>query len=523
MNSPPIPSSLRHRDADPTVLADRSGVITYVNQRFMECYGWSAKIVGTSLTRIIPAHFHDSHNMGFSRFLVTGRSRIANHPMEAPVRRGDGRLALAEHLIVVEKIQGEWVIGASLKPRDLHSTLPDSCFSGAAGPAVATLDEVRTTMGKMEIALGEVEDAIVWTDPHGIVNWCNAAFDRLTRRPHMDIIGARITEILPLKSEGRPVGPHAHPLARALGNDCRHTEYELDRPGPPVVLEINGAQFLLTAAERAVILAMRDMSRRKQMEASLRASRRRMEDELNVAHEIQMNLMPRRFPEGPEFRLHAAIHPAREVGGDFYDVYFIDPEQLCICVGDVSGKGVPAALFMALAKTLVRDRAEGRMALVDVVRQVNRTISNDNPSHMFVSLFLAVLEIPTGKLTYVNAGHNPPLLRRMDGVLQKMDSPHGPVLGASEHSRYADASVMLGGGDIVLLYTDGLTEAMNAKGELFSEKRLTRLVSQQPPSPQDLTRSVLQAVNTFQNGTPPSDDITLLALEYRRYPLAYDI
>jgi sigma-B regulation protein RsbU (phosphoserine phosphatase) len=142
---------------------------------------------------------------------------------------------------------------------------------------------------------------------------------------------------------------------------------------------------------------------------------------------------------------------------------------------------------------------------------------------MFVSLFLAVLDIPTGKLTYVNAGHNPPLLRRMDGTLQKVDRPHGPVLGGAEDSRYEDGSVVLGGGDTLLLYTDGLTEAMNARGELFAEQRLARLVSEPHPSPQNLTRSVLQAVHTFQNGTPPSDDITLLALEYRRYPLAYDI
>ena len=519
-----IPTSLQPYVNDPIVLADRKGMITYVNQPFMDCYGWKVDLVGASLTRIIPSHFHDSHNMGFSRFLVTGRSRIAEHPMEAPVRRGDGELALSEHLIVVEKIAGEWVVGARLKPVRPHTTKADSRTPAASASPTAALDEIRTTMGKMEIALSEVGDAIAWTDQHGIVNWCNGAFDRLTQMPHLEIIGSRITEILPLTLEGRPVGPDQHPLARTLGNDCRHTEYVLDRPGPAIVLEINGAQFSLSAAERYVILAIRDITRRKQMEESLRASRKRMQDELNVAHDIQMSLLPRRFPERAEIDLYAAIQPAREVGGDFYDFFFITPSHLSIGVGDVSGKGVPAALFMAMTKTLVRNRVQGQTHTADVIQQANRIMCAENPSHMFVSLFLAVLDLHTGRLTYTNAGHNPPLLKRADGHLLRLDDRNGPVMGISRDSFYSEATLTLQEGDTLLVFTDGVTEAVDAKQRLFSEKRLTRLVSETgDASPETLVKAVLATVNAYQEGVSPADDMTLLGLQFHGHPFVYDI
>ena len=515
--------SLKEMESAPVVLADQKGVITYVNRSFRDAYGWTTEVIGSSLTRIIPAHFHDSHNMGFSRFLVTGRSRIAAHPMEAPVRRGDGTTVMAEHLILVAKVQGEWVMGARLTPLGASAAKGEG-IPWPKAPVSEALDEIRTTMGKMEIALGEVEDAIVWTDQHGIVNWCNDAFDRLTGIPHMDIIGSRLADILPLEQAGRRVGPDQYPVARALGNDCTRTEYALDRKERSVVLEINGAPFSMTAVERYVILAMRDITRRKQMEETLRASRKRMADELKLAREIQMSLLPRRFPQRPEIDLYAAIQPAREVGGDFYDFYFITPSHFSVGVGDVSGKGVPAALFTALAKTLVRNRVQGQTRTAEVIQGANRILCADNPSHMFASFFLAVLDIPTGRLTYTNAGHNPPLLKRADGRLHKLDERSGPVMGATAGSRYTESTLTLQTGDTLLVYTDGVTEAADAKQRLFSERRLKRLLSEAGDlSSEAMVRAVLEAVKTFQEGEPPADDMTLLALRYRGNPVSYDI
>lgn len=515
--------SLRKVESVPVVLADRRGAITYVNQCFLDSFGWTRDVIGCSLTLIIPAPFHDSHNMGFSRFLVTGRSRIAEHPMEAPVRRGDGETAIAEHLILVEKIDGEWVVGARLKPVE-GATIKTAPISSPLSYVSEALDEIRTTMGKMEIALGEVEDAIVWTDQHGVVNWCNEAFDRLAGMPHLEIIGSRLADILPLKRAGRRVGPDQYPLARALGNDGTHTDYTLDRAGRRMVLEINGAPFSLTASERYVVLAMRDITRRKEMEESLRASRKRIEDELKVAHDIQMSLLPRRYPERPEIGLFAAIQPAREVGGDFYDFYFINPSYLVIAVGDVSGKGVPAALFMAMTKTLVRNRVQGQTRTADVVQRANRLMCADNPSHMFVSLFLAVLDIHTGRLIYTNAGHNPPLVKRAGGRLLRLDQRNGPVMGASETACFTESELMLQVGDTLLVYTDGVTEATDGRQRLFSEARLTRLLSEDGDlSPEALVQSVLDAVYAYQQGASPTDDLTLLALRYWGNSFNYDI
>ena len=515
--------SLKGIESAPVVLADQKGVITYANRCFLDTYGWTADVIGSSLTRIIPAHFHDSHNMGFSRFLVTGRSRIAAHPMEAPVRRGDGTTVMAEHVILVGKIHGTWVMGARLTPLGAL-TAKGGTRPLSKAPISEALDEIRTTMGKMEIALNEVEDAIVWTDQQSIVNWCNGAFDRLADLPHMDIIGSCLADILPLKRAGRRVGPAQYPVARALGNDCTRTEYTLDRKERPVVLEINGAPFALTAAERYVILAMRDITRRKQMERTLRASRKRMADELKLAHEIQMSLLPRRFPQRPEIDVYAAIQPAREVGGDFYDFYFITPSHFSIGVGDVSGKGVPAALFTAMTKTLVRNRVQGQTRTADVVQRANRIMCADNPSHMFLSLFIAVLDIHTGRLTYTNAGHNPPLLKRAGGRLRKLEERNGPVMGAAAESRYTEGTLTLRAGDTLLVYTDGITEAADAKQRLFSETRLKRLLSEVGDlSSEAMVRLVLESVQTFQEGEPPADDMTLFALRYRGNSFSYDI
>ena len=157
------------------------------------------------------------------------------------------------------------------------------------------------------------------------------------------------------------------------------------------------------------------------MADALAASRKRMEQELQIGREIQMSLLPAALPEEPEFSVYALCQPAFEVGGDFYDHYFVKKNHLCFCIGDVSGKGVPAALFMSVAKTMIRNYAYGRkIGTADIVREANQRISAHNPANMFCSLFIAILDITTGSLVYTNAGHNPPFLMTSDGGLEAM-------------------------------------------------------------------------------------------------------
>ncbi len=162
---------------------------------------------------------------------------------------------------------------------------------------------------------------------------------------------------------------------------------------------------------------------------------------MNIGREIQMSMVPLVFPPFPdhnEFSVFAALEPAREVGGDFYDFYFLDEERLCICIGDVSGKGVPAALFMAMAKTLIKSRADDDRSTASILTHVNDELSADNKTCMFVTIFTGILNIRTGELVYTNAGHNPPYLRRKDGHWQRLDRRHGPVIAAVEGMVYKE-------------------------------------------------------------------------------------
>ncbi len=249
------------------------------------------------------------------------------------------------------------------------------------------------------------------------------------------------------------------------------------------------------------------------------AAKERMESELKIAHDIQMSLLPKGsnpFPKKTEFSLHAVLLPAKEVGGDLYDYFMVDREHLCFVVGDVSDKGVPAALFMAMAKTLIKIFARENPDPADILRKVNEGILGDNEMCMFITLFCGVLNIATGEISYCNGGHNPPLILRAGGSpVEMLQGPRCPVVGVNEEAVYTGAKALLQPGDAIFLYTDGITEAFNVKQEIFSEERLiSELATHQQESVDVLVSSVLEEVRSFTRGAPPSDDVTILALRY---------
>ncbi|MFB3046116.1 MAG: ammonium transporter [Acidiferrobacterales bacterium] len=254
----------------------------------------------------------------------------------------------------------------------------------------------------------------------------------------------------------------------------------------------------------------------------IRDQKERMEDELNIGREIQMSMLPLVFPPFPdhdEFSIYAVLEPAREVGGDFYDFFFIDDERFCICIGDVSGKGVPSALFMAVTKTLIKSRTTDDFSTASILTHVNTELSTDNKSCMFVTIFLGILNIRTGQLIYTNAGHNPPYLKRKDGSLQRLDTRHGPVIGAMSGMVYEEEADTLGPGDLLFMYTDGVTEEMNVDEQLFSEQTMAKLLmSDKGSSVEAMVRDTVSAVNRFRGETEQSDDITVLALRFQADP-----
>jgi serine phosphatase RsbU (regulator of sigma subunit)/anti-sigma regulatory factor (Ser/Thr protein kinase) len=243
----------------------------------------------------------------------------------------------------------------------------------------------------------------------------------------------------------------------------------------------------------------------------------RMEESLKLAHDIQMSMLPKNFPPFPErheFDIFAAIVPAKEVGGDFYDFFFIDDDHLCFAVGDVSGKGIPASLFMAVTKTLFKTTAGNGGTPGEILARLNTEICRDNESCMFVTLFCGILNIGTGQVDYCNGGHNLPYYLHR-GDVSPLENLGGRALGIVEQSPYTSARMVLSPGESLLLFTDGVTEAMDPSETLYSERRLERfLESNRGSSPRQIIGDLVRDVRQFAGATPQSDDITVLALHY---------
>ena len=247
------------------------------------------------------------------------------------------------------------------------------------------------------------------------------------------------------------------------------------------------------------------------------AEKERFESELRVAHDIQMSFLKKIFPAFPhrsDFSLYATLVPAREVGGDLYDYGLLDETRLFFYVGDVADKGVPASLVMAMTMVLMR-RASHQPGVTpaEILRQVNATLSEDTESTMFVTLFVCILNLQTGDLRFSNAGHNPPLILAADGECRFLALPDGLVLGVLAEAEYRDDTVRLEPGDMIVTYTDGVTEAMSAKRELYSECRLRdTLMGLRGCSVENTVAAIFSSVKAHAAGAPQSDDITVLAV-----------
>jgi len=252
------------------------------------------------------------------------------------------------------------------------------------------------------------------------------------------------------------------------------------------------------------------------------AAKERMESELRIGREIQMSMLPLMlppFPDRKEFSIFAALQPAREVGGDFYDFFFIDENQLCFCIGDVSGKGVPAALFMAVSKTLIKSCASDDFSSASVLTCVNKELSAENESSMFVTVFLGILDVKTGEVVYTNAGHNPPYIKRADGKLECLDSRHGVVVGVLEGHTYQEERTTLDKGDTLFLYTDGLTEAINLEGKFYTQNRLSELIMERAyQSAEDVVQSAVRSIHNFVGSADQSDDVTVMSVQFLGQP-----
>jgi serine phosphatase RsbU (regulator of sigma subunit) len=252
------------------------------------------------------------------------------------------------------------------------------------------------------------------------------------------------------------------------------------------------------------------------MAAEIQAKQNRRE-EMQAAAAIQQSILPGPLQLGaadPRIDLHADMRPAREIGGDFYDYFMLDERRLVVTIADVSGKGIPAALFMAVSRTVMRN-ASAETDMAQRMADANRLLATDNTACMFVTMFSGVLDIETGRLRYCNAGHNPPYLLRAEGGRELLKAT-GIPFGIDADRSYAIAETVLAAGDTLFMFTDGITEAANPSESLFGEDRLEHILEQERGrAAAELVAKVIEATAEFAAGAEQSDDITCLALVYR--------
>ncbi len=252
--------------------------------------------------------------------------------------------------------------------------------------------------------------------------------------------------------------------------------------------------------------------------STVMAEKERIGTELNVAKRIQEGMLPSIFPPFPErseFDLYASMIPAKEVGGDFYDFFMVDDTHIALVMADVSGKGVPAALFMAISKVLIKTSVQAGRGPAETLERVNNQLLEGNDTGLFVTVWLAVIDITTGKGVAANAGHMHPVLRRRDGEFELIKYRHSPAVATIEGIPFKEHEFELESGDAIFVYTDGVTEATNSEEELFGEERMIEVLNMNAKAETDkLLPAVKEAIDIFVGDAPQFDDITMLIFEY---------
>ncbi|MCZ6790205.1 MAG: SpoIIE family protein phosphatase [Candidatus Dadabacteria bacterium] len=275
----------------------------------------------------------------------------------------------------------------------------------------------------------------------------------------------------------------------------------------------------MTLLGLATLVMVKSRLRREEKQAgALKLKNLRMSAELDVAKDIQRSMLPLIFPAFPEKKeidVYALLEPAREVGGDFYDFYIINEDYLFFNIGDVSDKGVPAALFMAITNTLLKARSSGDYSPSSILTHVNELICKDNKSSMFITLFYGVLNIRTGEIIFSNAGHNPPYIKRIDGSVETLNQKHGPAVGVIGEVSYKEDSIRLKDGEFLVMFTDGVTEAMDSDRKLYSNDRLLNLIKDNKfMNAEDAVNIIFGNVKEHVGNYEQVDDIAVVVLHY---------
>ena len=306
-------------------------------------------------------------------------------------------------------------------------------------------------------------------------------------------------------------------ILQALQTDGTQVVKPVDGPDNTLadLAKILGRMSGLVTTQQGRLVALLKELRAAMEQQALLVS---LQQELEIARSMQLSILPRQAPSTEAVEVDALMVPAKEVGGDFYDYFLVGDQHLALVVADVSGKGIPAAFFMAISRTLLKNNATLLAEPAHIMARLNDQLCSENEQMMFVTVFFGLLELATGKLDYVNAGHNPPVLRRADGTVSLLPSGQNTALAVIDGLDYVPGQLTLANGDLLLLYTDGVTEAANAGDQLFGEARMLDIVqAHQPgqPSQTSLTQAVLQQIRVFEAGAAQADDITCVSVLYK--------
>ena len=308
----------------------------------------------------------------------------------------------------------------------------------------------------------------------------------------------------------RPLNAITTRISELSGDDLEFKMEDVYRTGDEVE---QLAESFATLSHRATVY-MNEI-------VQVTAEKERISTELSLATDIQAAMLPHIFPAFPnraEFDIYASMNPAKEVGGDFYDYFLIDEDHLGLVIADVSGKGVPAALFMMASKIILQSVAMLGNSPAEILTKTNEALCSNNEAEMFVTVWMGILEISTGRLTAANAGHEYPALKLPNGEFDLYKDKHGFVIGNMPGYQYKEYELMLEPGAKVFLYTDGVPEATNAQKELFGTKRMIDTLNEQPETtPQEILQNVRTAVNGFVEDAEQFDDLTMLCIEYKGF------
>ena len=280
-----------------------------------------------------------------------------------------------------------------------------------------------------------------------------------------------------------------------------------------------GIQYIILANVGAAVYMFFVIMREQNDEyEKQQAESSRLETELSLATTIQSDMLPNifpAFPEREEFDIYASMDPAKEVGGDFYDFFFVDDTHLGMVIADVSGKGIPAALFMMISKIVIQQYTMQGHGPAAALEAANRTVCENNREEMFVTVWLGVLDLETGELTAANAGHERPVIGKAGKDFSLLKDPHGIVIGAFEYSRYKEYELRLEPGDKLFLYTDGVPEAGGTRSDMYGTERMLKALNNCPDAdPEELVKRVRADVDAFVGSDPQFDDLTMLCLQY---------